>query len=70
MSPIAENAGPRAVPLTAQLPLMIGRFDKDVPQFAIDNIEIRYTDLIPKEVWDLYSDANGKYQIWTIHWIP
>ena len=58
-----EGRGPRGTPLTMQLPLMIGKRGEAVPEFAIDSIRIWYTELNPKEVWDLYSDAHGNSTI-------
>ena len=53
------NGGDRYFPFTMQLPLTIGKRNVAVPEFAIDSIRIWYTELTPKEVWDLYSDADG-----------
>ena len=58
-----EDGGPRVIPLTIQLPLTIGKRGVAVPQFAIDDIRVWHTELTPKEMWDLYSDANGNYTI-------
>ena len=62
-SPTAEDAGRRAVRLTRQIPLMIGSRDEAAPHFAIDDIRVWYNELNPKEVWGLYSDANGNSTI-------
>ena len=67
--PTVEDAGTQAVASTIHLPWVIGGHDNEGPQFAIDNIGIWYTELTPKEVWDIYSDANGNSTIWTIGWM-